>query len=241
MTKPLDALLKLSAPATGEFWQIAVLWEDLHLLALDKPSGLLTSPDRSDPQRPSLTKLLQRDLVRGASWARRRQLTYLAKAHRLDVETSGTLLLAKDKPTLVALADQFGAEKPLETYLALVHGSPAESSFEVEAKLAAHPARAGLARVDRRQGKRAKTLFEVVERFSGYALLKCQPLTGRTRQINAHLRHAGCPLVGDLLLGGRPLLLSRLKPEYRFKSDQEERPLIGRVALHAAPRSALPT
>jgi 23S rRNA pseudouridine955/2504/2580 synthase len=63
--------------------------------------------------------------------------------------------------------------------------------------------------------------------------LKCQPLTGRTHQIRAHLRHAGYPIVGDALYGGRPLLLSRLKSEYRLKPDRTERPLISDAALHA--------
>jgi len=233
MARLVGAVLKLSAPETRGFWQIPVLWEDEHLLALDKPSGLLTSPDRGDPQRPSLMKLLQQGIARNAPWARERRLTYLANAHRLDNETSGVLLLARDKPTLIALADQFGAEKAARTCVALIHGSPAENAFEVDARLAPHPAQPGLVRVDARQGKKAKTLFEVEERFSGYTLLNCRPLTDRTHQIRAHLRHVGCPIVGDSLYGGRPLLLSRLKPEYRFKPDREERALMGRVALHA--------
>src|SRR5437867_959292 len=129
MTKPPDACIKLSAPEMRQFWQIAVLWEDAHLLALDKPSHLLTSPDRYDPQRPNLMKLLHRDIDRGAPWARQRELTYLANAHRLDFETSGVILLAKNKAALVALADQFGAEKPAKAYVALVHGSPGTDSF----------------------------------------------------------------------------------------------------------------
>jgi len=233
MTKPLDARIKLSAPETRQFWQIPVLWEDEHLLALDKPSHLLTSPDRYDPQRPNLMKLLHRDIARGAAWARQRGLTYLANAHRLDFETSGVILLAKDKAALVALADQFGAEKPAKTYVALVQGSPGGNSFAVEARLAPHPTRAGLMRVDAKEGRKAKTLFEVAERFSEYTLLTCRPLTGRTHQIRAHLRHAGFPLVGDALYGGQPLCLSGLKPEYRLKPNQQERPLLGRTALHA--------
>ena len=233
MAKPVDAFIKLSAPETREFWRISVLWEDGHLLAIDKPGGLLTSPDRYDPLRPNLMKLLHRDIARGAAWARERQLTYLANVHRLDFETSGVILLARDKPTLVALAGQFGAEKPARTYAALVQGVPGENAFEVEGKLAPHPTQIGLMRVDTRQGKKAKTLFEVSERFSRYALLKCRPLTGRTHQIRAHLRHAGFPIVGDKLYGGAPLLLSRLKSGYRLKPGREERPLIDRVALHA--------
>ncbi len=225
--------IKLSSPETKEFWEIPVLFEDAHLLALNKPSRLLTSPDRYDPARPNLMKLLHGHIARGALWARERQLGYLANAHRLDFETSGVILLAKDKPALVALADQFGSEKPLKVYLALVQGTPPEAAFDVDLKLAPHPVKIGLMRVDEKQGKRARTHFEVLERFSGYTLMKCQPATGRTHQIRVHLRQKALPVVGDALYGGKPLLLSSLKPQYRLKPKAVERPLIDRVALHA--------
>jgi len=233
MTRTVGASIKLSAPETREFWEIAILWEDEHLLALDKPSRLLTSPDRSDPHRPNLMQLLHRDITRGAPWARGRGLGYLANAHRLDFDSSGVILLAKEKAALIDLANQFGAEKPARTYLAIVHGSPSGETFEVEARLAPHPTQIGRVRADEKRGRKSKTLFEVAERFSGYTVLKCRPLTERTHQIRAHLQNEGFPLVGDSLYGGEPLLLSKLKPVYRFKPDRDERPLIGRAALHS--------
>lgn len=225
--------LKLSSPATREFWEIPALFEDGHLLAVDKPAGLLTSPDRYDPARPNLMKLLHAGIERGAPWAKMRGLNYLMNAHRLDFETSGVLLLAKTKPVLIALANLFGTDKPVKTYPTLIHGVPPKTAFEIDARLAPHPVKTGLMRVDPKNGKRSQTQFEVVEKFSGFSLLKCRPLTGRTHQIRAHLRHAGFPIVGDALYGGSPLLLSRLKPDYRLKRDEVERPLMGRVALHA--------
>ena len=225
--------IKLSAPATRGYWEIPVLFEDDHLLALDKPAGLLSSPDRYDPQRPNLMKLLHAAIAAGKPWARERQLTYLMNAHRLDFETSGVMLLAKNKPALVALANLFGSEKPLKKYLALVQGTPAEDKFEVDAKLAPHPLKIGQMRVDPKNGKKSRTRFEVLERFSGYTLLQCEPLTGRTHQIRVHLRQAGLPVVADALYGGKKLWLSRLKRDYRLKPGHEERPLLSRVALHA--------
>jgi len=180
--------IKLSSPATREFWEIPVLYEDQDLLAIDKPSGLLTSPDRYDPDRPNLMKLLHDGITAGKSWATERKLTYLMNAHRLDFETSGVLLLAGNKAALVALANLFGTEKPLKRYVALVQGAAAETRFEVAAKLAPHPSRPELMRVDPKRGKRAVTLFSVTERFSGWTLLSCEPLTGRTHQIRVHLR-----------------------------------------------------
>jgi RluA family pseudouridine synthase len=229
----VSEVIKLSAPATHEFWEIPVLFEDEQLLALDKPSRLLTSPDRYDPARPNLMKLLHAGIERGTPWAKSRGLTYLMNAHRLDFETSGVILLAKTKPALIALANLFGTEKPVKSYVALVHGLPVKPAFEVDAKLAPHPVKVGLIRVDEKNGKRSRTQFELLEKFAGYALLKCLPLTGRTHQIRVHLRQAGLPIVGDELYGGAPLLLSRLKSGYRLKPKQTERPLLDRVALHA--------
>jgi len=229
----VNPIIKLSSPATHEYWEIPVVFEDEHLLALDKPSGLLTSPDRYDPNRPNLMKLLHAGIAEGKPWARERNLTYLSNAHRLDFETSGVILLAKNKEMLVKLADLFGAEKPTKKYIALVQGTEIESEFEIDAKLAPHPVRLGMMRVDPKNGKKSVTKFTVLEKFSRWTLMRCEPLTGRTHQIRIHLRHAGVPIVGDELYGGKPLWLSRLKPNYRLKPGREERPLIARVALHA--------
>jgi RluA family pseudouridine synthase len=231
----VNAAIKLSSPATGDFWEIPVLFEDDSLLALDKPAGLLTSPDRYDPLRPNLMKLLHAGIAQQKPWARERHLDYLSNAHRLDFETSGVILLAKNKEALVTLANLFGSEKPEKTYLALVRGEISENKFEVDAPLSPHPVKIGLMRVDPKNGKKSKTKFEVLENFSrfGYALLKCQPLTGRTHQIRVHAAYAGFTVVGDELYGGKPLWLSRLKKDYRLKPGHEERPLLSRVALHA--------
>lgn len=226
--------IKLSSTSTKEFWEIDVLFEDEHLLAVNKPALLLTSPDRYDPNRPNLMKLLHTGIERGAPWvAARPGLSYLMNAHRLDFETSGVILLAKSKPVLVKLVELFGSEKPNKTYVALVHGNLEKKEFTVDAKLAPHLTRVGMMRVDPKGGKKSKTRFVVREEFSGYALLECRPLTGRTHQIRVHLRHARLPIVGDLVYGGKPLLLSNLKSEYRQKQNRPERPLISTTALHA--------
>ncbi len=229
------SVIKLSSPAR-EFWEMPVLFEDADLLALDKPAGLLTSPDRYDPLRPNLMKLLHAGIAAAKPWARELQLVYLSNAHRLDFETSGIILLAKNKPALVALANLFSAGKPLKRYIALVQGEGLQNKFQVDAKLAPHPVRTGVMRVDPKNGKRSVTQFEVLENYArfSYALLQCEPLTGRTHQIRVHAAHVGLALVGDELYGGKPLWLSRLKKEYRLKPGREERPLMSRVALHAA-------
>jgi len=230
---PTGPFIKLSAPETEEFWKIPVLYEDDALFALDKPARLLTSPDRYDPNRPNLMRILHRDIERAASWAAERNLSYLSNAHRLDFETSGVLLLAKNKAALVALADEFGGSRARKSYVALVQGTPPEGTFQSEAKLAPHPVKVGLMRVDPKRGKKSQTDFTVLEKFVGYTLVRCEPMTGRTHQIRVHLAHLHLPIVGDELYGGTDLLLSQLKRDYRPSRDGREQPLIGRLALHA--------
>ena len=229
----MSAAIKLSAPATKEFWEIPVLFEDEHLLALDKPAGLLTSPDRNNPERPSLMQLLHAGIAAGKPWAQSRSLTYLANAHRLDFEASGVLLLAKNKPALIALANLFGAETPLQKYVALAHGTPLEERFEIGAKVAPHPVTPGKHHVDARRGKKSKTVFTIQERFANCTLLRCEPATSRPHQIRVHLQNVGWPVVGDELYGGQPLLLSRLKPHFRLKPKKVERPLLATAMVHA--------
>lgn len=235
MSSPAGAgFLKLSSPATKDYWEVPVLYQDDHLLALDKPAGLLTSPDRYDPERPNLMRLIHTHIARGIPWAKERGLGYVANAHRLDFDTSGVILMARTKPVLTALANAFGAEKPRKTYLALCSGTPERAEFEVDAKLAPHPTRPGVMRVDPRHGKISRTAFRTLERFVGCTWLECRPFTGRTHQIRAHLWWVKHPLVADRVYSGKPLWLSEIKSDYRPRRDRPEQPLMGRVALHAA-------
>jgi 23S rRNA-/tRNA-specific pseudouridylate synthase len=264
--------IKLSSPATRQFWEIPVLYEDEHLLAIDKPCGVLASPAPDEPDQPSLLALLRAGIAEGKGWAKERSLSYLTNAHRLDFEASGVLLLAKSRPVLLKVADLLGSDKPCQKYLVLVQGVPQEDGFQVDAKLASfyapHDAVAPAAdspglppdvrsggetpaapaaenafaasermlrmRVDPKHGKHALTRVQVRERFNGWTLVECEPLTARPHQVRVHLRHVGLPVVGDSLYGGRPLWLSRLKPGYRLKPNKTERPLIGQAALHLA-------
>ncbi len=226
--------LKLSSKATKEFWEIPILHEDEELLAIDKPEGLLVSPDHADAGRPSIMGLIQRDFARKANWLGEKGINYLMAAHRLDFETSGVLLLAKSKSTLVCVVEQFGAKRPVCEHLALVHGMPESDEFESRVKLAHHPSRPEIMVASPQNGKFAVTQFRVVERFSGYALVSCRPLTSRTHQIRVHLRLMGHPVVGDKAYGGRELMLSELKPDYRLKPGRQENPLLGRVASHCS-------
>ncbi len=226
--------IKLSSPGTKEFWEIPILYKDEHLLAIDKPANLLTSPDRNDPDRPNLMKLLHAGIEAKKPWAVKHGTDYLAIAHRLDFETSGVTLLARSKSVLIHLANLFGSDKPLWTYFALVNGFPAETVFEVDMPLSQHPMQHALMRVDPKSGKKSLTRFEVLEAFRRHAWIRCNPVTSRIHQIRVHLKWVKLPICADSIYGGKSLWLSSIKKNYRLKENEEEKPLTPRLALHAA-------
>jgi RluA family pseudouridine synthase len=229
---PVSLPIKLSSRATREFWEIPVLFEDEHLFALDKPPMLSCSPSPSERHLASLMPLLHEGIAAGKPWAKARNLSYLVPAHRMDREASGVLLMARSKQVLSALVNLLNSELPVRSFLALVAGTPPSDAFEINAPIARHPLHSNRMCIDPELGKRSRTRFEVVERFSRHALIRCWPLTDRPHQVRLHLRKAGLRVAGDRLYEGHPIWLSKLKPDYTPKRDQDERPLVGEAALH---------
>ena len=131
-------------------------------------------------------------------------------------------MLAKNKAAHIALGNLFSSDQPLRKYLGLVRGTLIEPTFEINFRIGGHAVKAGLMRVDKDNGKVAKTKITRLENF-----------TRAGHQIRVHLSHVDLPLVGDELYGGKKLWLSRLKSNYRLKPGREERPLLARVALHS--------
>jgi RluA family pseudouridine synthase len=210
---------------------IGVVFADAHLLALNKPAGLLAVRDRWDAARENLADLLRAAVQRGDAWARAMGYTYLANVHRLDAPTSGIMVFAASREDLGRLVRAFRERAVTKSYLALVRGAPPSDTFAIDLPIAPDPRHPG--RVRTGGGKPARTDFEVLERFRGFTLVQARPVTGRQHQIRVHLRAAGCPIVGDADYGdGRPLMLSGFKRNYR-ETSHLERPLIGRLALHA--------
>jgi RluA family pseudouridine synthase len=199
-----------------------VLFEDEWLIAFDKPAGLLTVPDRWDKTRGNLMQTVHETL--SPAWF---------NVHRLDRETSGVLLCAKTRPVLQRLAGRFQSGNIGKIYLALTRGTPPDERGEILLPLAADPRRRGRVCVRRKEGRPARTTYEILERWRDCAMVRMELHTGRTHQIRVHLAAVGAPVLCDSFYGdGRPLLLSDIKPGYKRK-DAPERPLLSRLALHA--------
>lgn len=207
---------------------IDILFADDVLMAVNKPAGALTIPGRRSGE--AIRELLARQGVTGE----------LLIVHRLDRQTSGVLLLARAPEAHQALSGQFARRRVEKSYLALVQGHPEADEGLIDAPLARDPHSATRMIVHARLGKPSRTRWEIVERFAagralgGIALLRCRPLTGRQHQIRVHLVHAGMPLLVDGTYGRREeFLLSTVKPFYRTRRGEVERPLMARLTLHA--------
>jgi len=186
----------------------------------------------AEPDRVGLVDLLHEGIAAGKPWSLLPGRSWLRPAHRVDTEASGVLLLAKNKAALTALEAFFGSATPARFYAVIVQGRPTEDRLELTSPIGPHPTKPGQFRIDPDHGKRSSTVVCVRERFSAWTLLECEALTDRPHQIRVHLRKTALPVCGDGNYGGRPLLLSRLKNNYRLKGEAEERPLLGTPALH---------
>lgn len=197
-----------------------VVFEDEHLLLLNKPPGYLAIPDRQQSNRYNLRDWL----------TERYEDVYTV--HRLDRETSGMMCYARTAEAHRAMSMAFQRRKVEKTYHALVDGSPREEAGSVEAAIAPHANVAGKMRVNR-NGKSATSHYRILERFRKFSLLEVKIDTGRTHQIRVHLEHLGHPLAVDALYGRRESLpLSLIKQKYN-PGQREERGLLQRHALHA--------
>lgn len=228
----MAAPVKVSHPETKNFWEIPVLFEDEHLLALNKPASLQTIDEGVQTGVPDLMALLHSCIAQGKPWAAERGLGFLKNSHRLDAGVSGVFLLSKTPAAHEALANAFGTEEPLRRYLAIVRNNPPEQTFEVNAKIGPSMDQPGMMRVDPRHGKKSVTRFEAVEYFEGWTLIACNPFPDRPGQVRAHLKYSRLHVTGDKIYHGPDLLLSTMKPGFRLKKDDVERPLMNRPALH---------
>jgi len=173
-----------------------VLFENDDLLIINKPSGISTLEDRHD--NVNLLGLT------------RKKYPHIQTCHRLDKDTSGALIFAKNPESYRAISIQFEHRKVEKVYHTVVCG---KSNFS-------------------NKGKPSTTYFTTLTNFSQWSLVECKPVTGRKHQIRIHLKYLQHPIVGDAEYGGTDIFLVDIKRKYSV-SDGEAKPIISRVALHA--------
>ena len=193
---PLEPL-KLEA----ENIPLDIVYEDEDVIVVNKPQGMVVHPAAGHPSHTLVNALLYhtRDLADSPEGFRP------GIVHRIDKDTSGLLMVAKNAAARESLEKQLAAKSNKRQYLAIVHGNFAEEEGTIDAPIGRNPKdRKQMAVVEK--GKSAVTHFKVLEQYQGYSLVECQLETGRTHQIRVHMAYIGHPLAGDPLYGPRKTL-----------------------------------
>ncbi len=201
---------------------LEIIYQDDDIIVVNKPSHLLSIPDRYRSDIPNVLKTL------------REQFPEVLTVHRLDKDTTGVLCFARNAAAHKHLNQQFENQHPTKVYWALVDGLVLDPEGTIDAAIAEHPTRSGMMYVQSR-GKNSVTDYKVVEAFRHFSIVEAMPRTGRTHQIRVHLAHIGNPLAVDNLYGQRSqLFLSEIKHrKFRLGKYENEQPIVARVPLHA--------
>jgi 23S rRNA pseudouridine1911/1915/1917 synthase len=218
------------APARESGDDLVVLHEDDALVAIDKPPGVVAHPVGRVRHGTLINRLHARYRRTGPGADGPDVVPRLA--HRLDRDTSGVVLVVKDRRLDAIVTRAFHRREVSKTYLALVHGVPRETGGTIDLPLGPAPqAVTKLEMAVREDGLPSRTRWRVRERFGRHALLEVEPLTGRTHQIRVHLRAIGHSIVADHLYGDlRPLRRSSADPSV---PEAEDAILLDRLGLHA--------
>lgn len=197
------------------------VFENDDFIAINKPAGLLSIPAR-EGKDISLKQLLQQ------------QYGSIYTVHRLDKDTSGIIVFAKDEAIHKQLSALFEGRAVQKFYLGLVHGKPINKKGTVDIAIAKHPGKA-TKMITNVKAKPSATDYEVLESFRTFSWMQFQIYTGRTHQIRVHMQHMGHPIVCDEIYGnGQPVFVSSIKRSYKLSKEvPEEKPILSRLALHS--------
>ena len=193
-----------------------ILFEDDNYIAVNKPPFISTLEDRQE-------KINLLGLARQYD-------EHAQVCHRLDKETSGVLVIARNAEAYRHLSIQFEKRQVVKVYHAVVDGIHSYKDHLIEAPILKQDD--GIVKIDRR-GKPAQTYFTALVPYRHHTLMECRPVTGRMHQIRIHLTLLGAPIVGDDIYGGKPFYLSQVKRGFNLKKDTVEEPFMKRMALHA--------
>lgn len=220
-----------SAGIAAEEIALKAVYEDAHIIVIDKPKGLAVHPGAGRSSGTLVNALLGRQGPLSSIGGQERP----GIVHRLDKDTSGLMVVAKDDLSHIRLSADLAARKVIRTYLAIVRGSFAEQSGRIEAPIGRSPSdrKKMAARPD---GRPAVTYFEVEERFKGYTLLKLKLGTGRTHQIRVHMSYIGHPVAGDADYGGKSGELGLKSQALHAAALEFDHPLTGgRMSFSSKP------
>ena len=194
-----------------------IIFENDDFIVINKPQNISTLNDRNSPIN---ILNLARSYYKNAK-----------VCHRLDKNTSGILIIAKNDRFYRYFSILLEKRSVIKTYHALVDGVQNIVELELNKPISTSSRRS---KVDFQQGKPSETLVSTIEKYKKHSLLACIPFTGRMHQIRVHLSNYGLPIIGDQHYGGKDLFLSEIKRNYKFSKNKKEKPLMGRLALHAA-------
>lgn len=194
-----------------------ILLEDEHVIIVNKPKGISSLSDRDDELNM---------LAMGRSY-----FPDLMLCHRLDKQTTGALIFAKNAEIYREIAIRFEKREMIKHYVALVMGNRDFDELLIDLPIGVSGK--GKARIDQAGGKDSATVVVTTEKFTDYTLVDCFPMTGRMHQIRLHLSAVGNPLVGDELYGGKHIYLSELKRNFKFNRKEEEPTVNEEIMLHA--------
>lgn len=199
-----------------------VIYSDEDIVVLNKRSGILIAADRYDPDAPRLDTLAEKEFGK------------LYAVHRIDKDTSGLIIYARNPEAQRNLSMQFERREVLKTYHALVYGHPMWEDLHVDLSLQPDGDARHRTVASKRYGKPSVTDFHLIGTCGPYSWIECHPKTGRTHQIRVHLAENGLSIVCDPLYSGnqKPVRLSEIKKKWNG-DEYEERPLLSRLALHA--------
>lgn len=177
---------------------LSIVYEDADMLVVDKPQGMVVHPAAGNETGTLVNALLAYcgDTLSGINGEKRPGIL-----HRIDKDTSGLLMVAKNDRAHQSLAAQIKAHSLTRAYLALVHGGFKEDSGTIALPIGRHPHDRKKMAVTEKNARSAVTHYFVKERFSGYTLVECRLETGRTHQIRVHMSDRGHPIVGDPVYG----------------------------------------
>ncbi len=203
-----------------------IIYEDEDVIVLNKQADMVVHPARSNTHGTLVNALaFYSDKLSSGLGEFRPGIV-----HRLDRDTTGVMVVAKNDSAQWKIAKQFERRQVKKTYLAIVHGVPELTADRISAPLGRHPRVREKYAIRPEVGKESITFYEVIESFRGYSLLKLAPKTGRTHQIRVHLLYIKHPVVADDMYGGKLVYPWQLKDA----ETAVEEPVISRFALHAS-------